>query len=215
MVHKAAHIRTNSIGSISSVEEIIEDVKQGRPVIMVDDEDRENEGDIIVAAECITADHVAFMAKFGSGLICLAIDGTIAERLQLERIGKNDSSVRQTAFAMPFEAKIGISTGISASDRAHSIKVAIKETSQASDIATPGHVFPVIAVSEGVLGRNGHTEASVDLASLAGYTKAGVMCEVMNSDGTMARLPDLYVFAQEHGLKIGTIADLIKYRLGN
>ncbi|MFN3701699.1 MAG: 3,4-dihydroxy-2-butanone-4-phosphate synthase [Alphaproteobacteria bacterium] len=198
--------------AISTIEEIIEDVKLGKPVIIVDDEDRENEGDLVIAAQCATAEVVNFMAKDGRGLICLPMESAMVERLNLELMGRGDNKHHRTAFTVSIEAKEGVTTGISAADRAHTILTAIDPKMTHNDIATPGHVFPLKARDGGVLVRAGHTEAAVDLARLAGFSGAGVICEIMNDDGTMARLPDLVGFAQRHALKIGTIADLISYR---
>lgn len=198
--------------ALSSIEEIVADIKAGKPVILVDDEDRENEGDLIVAAEMATPEAINFMAKDGRGLICLPMERTIAERLGLELMGRGDNKHHRTAFTVSIEAKEGVTTGISAADRSHTIKTAIDPKSTANDIATPGHVFPLLARDGGVLVRAGHTEAAVDLAKMAGFSGAGVICEIMNDDGTMARLPDLVGFAQKHALKIGTIEALIAYR---
>ena len=198
--------------ALSSIEEIIADVKAGKPVIIVDDEDRENEGDFIVAAEMATAENINIMARDGRGLICLPMEGAMCERLGLELMGRGNNSRHKTAFTVSIEAQEGVTTGISAADRAQTIKVAIDPESTENDIATPGHVFPLMARDGGVLVRAGHTEAAVDLAKLAGFSGAGVICEIMNDDGTMARLPDLIAFGQKHGYKIGTIADLIAYR---
>lgn len=200
---------------LSSIDEIITDIKAGVPVIIVDDEDRENEGDLIIAAELATAENINFFAKDGRGLICLPMEGAMIDRLGLELMGRGDNSRHRTAFTVSIEAKEGVTTGISAADRAHTIKTAIDPKCGSNDIATPGHVFPLRARDGGVLVRAGHTEAAVDLAKMAGFSGAGVICEIMNDDGTMARLPDLVGFAQKHGLKIGTIADLISYRRQN
>lgn len=197
---------------LSSIEEIVADVKIGKPVIIVDDEDRENEGDIIIAADMATPENINFMAKDGRGLICLPMEAQMIDRLGLELMGRGDNSNHRTAFTVSIEAKEGVTTGISAADRAHTIKTAIDPNKGSNDIATPGHVFPLRARKGGVLVRAGHTEAAVDLAKMAGFSGAGVICEIMNDDGTMSRLPDLVGFAQLHGLKIGTIADLIAYR---
>lgn len=197
---------------LSSIEEILEDVSMGKPVIIVDDEDRENEGDLVIAAQKSTAENINFMAKEGRGLICLPMEEKIVDRLGLQLMGRGNNSRHRTAFTVSIEAKEGVTTGISAADRAHTIQTAIKENASPNDIATPGHIFPLMAREGGVLVRAGHTEAAVDLAKLAGLSGAGVICEIMNDDGTMARLPDLALFAQRHGLKIGTIADLISYR---
>lgn len=198
--------------ALSSIEEIIADVKAGKPVIIVDDEDRENEGDFVVAAEMASAENINIMAKDGRGLICLPMEREMCERLGLELMGRGNNSRHKTAFTVSIEAQEGVTTGISAADRAQTIKVAIDSESTEADIATPGHVFPLMARDGGVLVRAGHTEAAVDLAKLAGFSGAGVICEIMNDDGTMARLPDLIAFGQKHGYKIGTIADLIAYR---
>ena len=197
---------------LSSIDEIIADMKIGKPVVIVDDEDRENEGDLIIAAECASADTINFMAKEGRGLICLPMEPAMVNRLGLELMGRGDNTHHRTAFTVSIEAKEGVTTGISAADRAHTIKVAIDPSMTRNDIATPGHVFPLKAREGGVLVRAGHTEAAVDLAKMCGFSGAGVICEIMNDDGTMARLPELVPFAQRHGLKIGTIADLITYR---
>lgn len=209
MSAQEAHIEDTAL---SSIEEIIADVKAGKPVIIVDDEDRENEGDFIVAAEMATAENINIMARDGRGLICLPMERKMVERLGLELMGRGDNARHKTAFTVSIEAKEGVTTGISAADRAQTIKVAINPNSSKDDIATPGHVFPLLARDGGVLVRAGHTEAAVDLARLAGFSGAGVICEIMNDDGTMARLPDLIAFAQKHNYKIGTIADLIAYR---
>jgi len=200
---------------ISTIEEALEDVRQGKLIIVVDDEDRENEGDLILAAEKVTPEAINFMAKYGRGLICLAITPEIAERLQLPLQPRRGMDPYGTAFTVSIEARYGVTTGISAYDRAHTIKVAIDDNSGPEDIVTPGHVFPIVARKGGVLVRAGHTEAAVDLARLAGLKPAGVICEIMKDDGTMARLPDLEEFAKKHGLKIITIRDLIAYRIKN
>lgn len=197
---------------ISPSEDIIEDTRNGKMIILVDAEDRENEGDLIIPAQMATPEAVNFMAKYGRGLICLAMTGERAEKLDLEYMSPRNQSRHQTAFTVSIEAREGISTGISAHDRSHTISVAIDPTKNASDIVSPGHVFPLVARDGGVLIRAGHTEAAVDLARLAGLYPAGVICEIMNDDGSMARLPDLIQFAQLHGLKLGTISDLIAYR---
>ncbi len=197
---------------LSSPEEIIEDARNGKMIVLVDAEDRENEGDLIIPAQMATPEAINFMAKFGRGLICLALPRDRADQLQLELMSQNNRSRHQTAFTVSIEAREGISTGISAHDRSHTISVAIDPTKSAQDIVTPGHVFPLVAREGGVLIRAGHTEAAVDIARLAGLYPSGVICEIMNDDGSMARLPDLVQFAQIHGLKLGTIADLIAYR---
>ena len=200
-------------GKLSSIAEIIEDARQGRMFILVDDEDRENEGDLIIPAQMCTAESVNFMAKHGRGLICLALTGARTEELGLQLVQSGNHAARlQTAFTVSIEAREGVTTGISAADRAHTIHVAINHNMGPRDIVSPGHVFPLRAREGGVLVRAGHTEAAVDISRLAGLNPSGVICEIMNDDGTMARLPDLLVFAQQHNLKIGTIADLIAYR---
>lgn len=197
---------------LSSIEEVIEDARNGRMVILVDDEDRENEGDLVIPADMVTPDAINFMAKHGRGLICLSLTGERVEELGLPLMSQYNSSRHRTAFTVSIEAREGVTTGISAADRAHTVRVAIDPSKGAKDIATPGHIFPLRARDGGVLARAGHTEAAVDMARLAGLNPAGVICEIMNDDGTMARMPDLVKFAQLHGLKIATIADLIAYR---
>ncbi|MEO5336052.1 MAG: 3,4-dihydroxy-2-butanone-4-phosphate synthase [Magnetospirillum sp. WYHS-4] len=181
--------------------------------ILVDDEDRENEGDLVIPAQMASADAINFMAKFGRGLICLALTRQRVEELGLPLMARHNESRHETAFTVSIEAREGVSTGISASDRARTVAVAIDPSKGRGDIATPGHVFPLVARPGGVLVRTGHTEAAVDVSRLAGLNPSGVICEIMNEDGTMARLPDLIGFARHHGLKIGTIADLVAYRL--
>ncbi|HRD75082.1 MAG TPA: 3,4-dihydroxy-2-butanone-4-phosphate synthase [Hyphomicrobiaceae bacterium] len=202
-------------GFISPIEDILEDFRNGRMIILVDAEDRENEGDLIVPAQMATPDAINFMAKHGRGLICLSLPQERANELRLEAMARNNEARNRTAFTVSIEAREGISTGISAADRARTISTAIDPTKDHRAIASPGHVFPLVAREGGTLVRAGHTEASVDLARLAGLYPAGVICEIMNDDGTMARMPDLVAFAQRHGLKIGTIEDLIAYRLKN
>jgi 3,4-dihydroxy 2-butanone 4-phosphate synthase/GTP cyclohydrolase II len=197
---------------ISSIEDVIEDARNGRMFILVDAEDRENEGDLVIPAQMSTPATVNFMAKHGRGLICLALTQERSEQLQIPMMTQVNQTPNKTAFTVSIEAKDGISTGISAHDRAHTISVAIDPTKSSSDIVSPGHVFPLVARHGGTLVRAGHTEAAVDIARLAGLNPAGVICEIMNDDGTMARMPDLVPFAQLHGLKIGTIEDLIAYR---
>jgi len=199
-------------GFLSTVEELIEDARNGRMFILVDHEDRENEGDLVIPAQFATPDAVNFMATHGRGLICLAMTGERLDRLGLPLMAAANQSRHETAFTVSIEAREGVTTGISAADRARTIAVAINPDSGAADIATPGHVFPLRARDGGVLVRAGHTEAAVDIPRLAGLTPAGVICEIMNDDGSMARLPDLVAFAQRHGLKIGAISDLIAYR---
>lgn len=209
---KGARPNEEDQAALSSIEEILRDIRAGKPVVLVDDEDRENEGDLIIAAEMATPEAINFMAKEGRGLICLPMERAMGERLGLELMGKGDNKHHRTAFTVSIEAKEGVTTGISAADRAKTIQTAIDPKSTKDDIATPGHVFPLLARDGGVLVRAGHTEAAVDLAKMAGFSGAGVICEIMNDDGTMARLPDLIGFAQRHGLKIGTIESLIAYR---
>ncbi|MBB6250255.1 3,4-dihydroxy-2-butanone-4-phosphate synthase [Nitrospirillum iridis] len=201
-----------AVVALSSPEELIEEARAGRMFILVDDEDRENEGDLVIPAECCDAAAVNFMARHGRGLICLSMDTAQINRLNLPLMSRDNASRHQTAFTVSIEAREGVTTGISAADRARTIAVAIDPASGPQDIATPGHIFPLVARDGGVLVRAGHTEAAVDFARLAGKLPAGVICEIMKDDGTMARLPDLLPFAAEHGLKIGTIADLIAYR---
>lgn len=197
---------------ISPVEEIIEDARNGRMVVLVDHEDRENEGDLVIPAQMATPEAINFMATHGRGLICLTLTGARIDALGLPQMAAGNSSRYDTPFTVSIEAREGVTTGISAHDRARTVAVAIDASKDASDIATPGHVFPLRAREGGVLVRAGHTEAAVDIARLAGLNPSGVICEIMNEDGTMARLPDLVGFAQKHGLKIGTISDLIAYR---
>ncbi|MFM9850586.1 MAG: 3,4-dihydroxy-2-butanone-4-phosphate synthase [Hyphomicrobiaceae bacterium] len=202
-------------GFISPIEDILEDFRNGRMIILVDAEERENEGDLVVPAQMATPEAINFMAKHGRGLICLSLTETRAEQLHLEYMSRKNEARHRTAFTVSIEAREGIATGISAADRARTIATAIDPTRDYKDIVTPGHVFPLIARGGGVLVRAGHTEASVDLARMAGLLPAAVICEIMNDDGTMARMPDLVAFAQRHGLKVGTIEDLIAYRLKN
>jgi 3,4-dihydroxy 2-butanone 4-phosphate synthase/GTP cyclohydrolase II len=197
---------------ISPIEDIIEDARNGRPYILVDAEDRENEGDVVIPAQMATPDQVNFMAKHARGLVCLAITRERANQLRLPPMAAENRTQYATAFTVSIEAKEGVTTGISAHDRSRTIAVAIDPTKGPDDIVSPGHVFPLVAREGGVLVRAGHTEAAVDISRMAGLYPAGVICEVMNDDGTMARLPDLVAFAQLHGLKVGTIADLIAYR---
>ena len=197
---------------VSPIAEIIEEARNGRMFILVDDESRENEGDLIIPAQMATPDAINFMARYGRGLICLALTAERIEELGLPLMTRKNEARNQTAFTTSIEAREGITTGISAPDRAHTVATAIDPSKGADDIATPGHIFPLMARDGGVLVRAGHTEAAVDLARLAGLNPAGVICEIMNDDGTMARRDDLIAFAQRHGLKIATIADLISYR---
>jgi 3,4-dihydroxy 2-butanone 4-phosphate synthase / GTP cyclohydrolase II len=198
--------------AISSTEEIIEAARNGQMFILVDHEDRENEGDLVIPAQMCTPQAVNFMATHGRGLICLALTAQRVDQLGLQPMSPKNASRLASAFTLSIEAREGIATGISAADRARTVSVAIDPARGAADIATPGHVFPLRARDGGVLVRAGHTEAAVDVARLAGLNPSGVICEVMNDDGTMARLPELIAFAQKHGLKIGTISDLIAYR---
>jgi len=198
--------------AISPIEDIIEDARNGRMFILVDHEDRENEGDLIVPAQMATPEKINFMAMHGRGLICLCLTEKRVDELGLPLMASQNSSRHETAFTVSIEAREGVSTGISAHDRAHTVAVAIDASHGRDDLATPGHVFPLRARDGGVLVRAGHTEAAVDISRLAGLNPSGVICEVMSEDGTMARLPELIAFAQKHGLKVGTISDLIAYR---
>jgi 3,4-dihydroxy 2-butanone 4-phosphate synthase/GTP cyclohydrolase II len=199
--------------AIAKIEDVLEDMRQGKMVILVDDEDRENEGDLTIAAEKVTPEAINFMARFGRGLICLALHPEIVERLQLPLMVYDNRSKFETAFTVSIEARTGVTTGISAADRAHTVLTAVRDDARPEDLVQPGHVFPLRARRGGVLFRTGQTEGSVDLAALAGLKPAAVICEVMNDDGTMARLPDLEIFAEDHGVKIATVADIIKYRM--
>ena len=200
---------------ISSIKEIIEDARNGKMFILVDDPDRENEGDLILPAQMVTPEAINFMAKFGRGLICLALTKQRINELELPLMNPSNQKNDLTAFTISIEAKEGVTTGISAADRAHTISIAINHNRNKEDIVSPGHIFPLMAWDGGVLERAGHTEASVDIAKLAELNPSGVICEIMNDDGTMARLPELINFAKKHSLKIGTVSDLIKYRLNN
>jgi len=197
------------------IEDVIDDVRNGKMVIMVDDEDRENEGDVVIAAEKTTPEAINFMARYACGLICLSLTEERVRALRLPLMVRDNTSHYHTAFTVSIEAAEGVTTGISAYDRARTVLTAIDDDAGPEDLVRPGHIFPLMARDGGVLVRVGHTEASVDLARLAGLKPAGVICEVMNEDGTMARLPDLEAFASRHGLRIGTIADLIKYKMRN
>ena len=197
---------------ISPVEDIVADMRAGRMVILVDEEDRENEGDLVLAADHVTPEAINFMARFGRGLICLTLTRERCERLQLPPMVARNGAQYSTAFTVSIEAAEGVTTGISAADRSRTVQAAVAGGAKASDLVQPGHIFPLQAVDGGVLMRAGHTEAGCDLAGMAGCSPAAVICEIMNDDGTMARLPDLQLFAAEHGLKIGTIADLIEHR---
>ena len=198
--------------AISPVEDIVADMRAGRIVILVDEEDRENEGDLVLAADHVSAEAINFMARFGRGLICLTLTRERCERLQLPPMTVRNGDKKGTAFTVSIEAAEGVTTGISAADRACTIQAAVAKNAKPDDLVQPGHIFPLQAVEGGVLMRAGHTEAGCDLAAMAGCSPASVICEIMNDDGTMARLPDLQLFAAEHGLKIGTIADLIAHR---
>ncbi len=200
---------------LNSVEEIIEDIRRGKMVVLMDDEDRENEGDLIMAAPLVRAEDINFMATHARGLICLTITQDRCERLNLPLMVQDNQDAHGTAFTLSIEAREGVTTGISAADRAQTIRVATARDARPDDIVQPGHIFPLMAQPGGVLFRAGHTEAGCDLSRLAGLDPSAVIVEIMNEDGTMARRPDLEVFAEEHGLKIGTIADLIQYRMSN
>ena len=201
--------------AIATTAEIVAEIKAGRMVILVDEEDRENEGDLVMAAEHVTAEAINFMAKFGRGLVCLTLTEDRCKKLGLVQMARNNKAQYGTAFTVSIEAAEGVTTGISAGDRARTIQVAVAKASTADDIVQPGHIFPITAREGGVLVRAGHTEAGCDLSSLAGLEPAAAICEIMNDDGTMARLPELIAFAQLHNLKIGTIADLIAWRRQN
>jgi len=200
---------------ISPVPELIAELAAGRMVILVDEEDRENEGDLVLAADHVTPEAINFMARFGRGLICLTLTRERCERLNLPPMATRNGTQHGTAFTVSIEARTGVTTGISAADRARTIQAAVARDAQAGDLVQPGHIFPLQAKDGGVLMRAGHTEAGCDLAGMAGLSPTSVICEIMKDDGTMARLPDLEIFAKEHGLKIGTIADLIGYRSRN
>ncbi|MBJ7547250.1 3,4-dihydroxy-2-butanone-4-phosphate synthase, partial [Pseudomonas sp. OA3] len=199
--------------ALNTAEELIEDIRAGKMVILMDDEDRENEGDIIIASECVTAVHINFMARFARGLICMPMTRERCELLKLPLMAPRNGSGFGTKFTVSIEAAEGVTTGISAADRARTVQAAVARNAVADDIVSPGHIFPLMAQPGGVLARAGHTEAACDLARMGGFEPSGVICEIMNDDGTMARRPELEKFAEEHGLKIGTIADLIHYRL--
>lgn len=201
--------------SLATTQEIVAELRAGRMVILVDEEDRENEGDLILAADFVTPEAINFMAKYGRGLICLTLTEERCEQLELPMMATRNGTAFGTNFTVSIEAAEGVTTGISAADRAHTVKVAVAKRAKPADIVQPGHIFPLKAQKGGVLMRAGHTEAGCDLAEMAGLTPAAVICEIMNDDGTMARLPDLIEFGKEHGLKIGTIADLIHYRSQN
>ena len=198
--------------SLDKIEDILDDLRQGKMVILMDDENRENEGDLLMAAECVTADDVNFMARYGRGLICLTLTEDHCKKLDLPLMVNNNRTPYATNFTVSIEAAEGVTTGISAADRAKTVLAAVNENVQAEDIITPGHVFPLMAQKGGVLSRAGHTEAGVDLAALAGFQASSVICEILREDGTMARMPDLLKFAKQHDLRIGTIEELIRYR---
>ena len=199
----------------NNIIEIIKDIKDGKMVIILDDESRENEGDLVCAADLVTPEIINFMASKGKGLICLPMSTNLCEKYDLQMMTSNNKAANRTAFTVSIEAANGITTGISAADRAHTIRTAVNKISVASDIVQPGHIFPLKAMEGGVLSRAGHTEAACDLAKLAGLQSAGVICEIMNDDGTMARRDDLIKFGEENNIKVGTIADLIDYRLSS
>jgi len=209
---KTTHVTADLSQYLSSAEELIEEARNGRMFILVDDEDRENEGDLVIPAQFATPDAINFMARHARGLICLALTRSRVEKLGLPLMSRQNATRHQTAFTVSIEAREGVTTGISAADRARTVAVAISPDSSRDDITTPGHVFPLVAREGGTLVRTGHTEASVDIARKAGLNPSSVICEIMNDDGTMARLPDLVTFAQKHNLKLGTIADLIAHR---
>ena len=209
---KSAELSRLRHGFLSSPEEIIDEARNGRMFILVDDEDRENEGDLIIPAQMATPEKINFMARYGRGLICLALTKRRVDELGLDLMSRNNGTRHETAFTTSIEARDGVTTGISAADRARTVAVAIDSSKGRDEIVTPGHVFPLVARDGGVLVRAGHTEAAVDVARLAGLNPSGVICEIMNDDGTMSRLDDLVTFAQFHNLKIGTIRDLIAYR---
>jgi len=202
----------NTDSPISPIEDILEDARNGRPYILVDAEDRENEGDIVIPAQFATPDQINFMIRYARGLVCLAVTGDRARQLRLPPMAADNRESMKTAFTVSIEAKEGVTTGISAADRSHTIQVATDPTRGVDDIVSPGHIFPLVARDGGVLVRAGHTEAAVDISRMAGLNPSGVICEIIKDDGEMARMPDLIAFAQLHGLKIGTIADLIAYR---
>ena len=201
--------------AISPIPELVAELAAGRMIILVDEEDRENEGDLVIAADHVTPEAINFMARFGRGLICLTLTPERCERLQLQSMTSRNGTRHGTAFTVSIEAARGVDTGISAADRARTVQAAVARDAKATDLVQPGHIFPLRAQEGGVLMRAGHTEAGCDLAGMAGLTPAAVICEVMKDDGTMARLPDLLAFAKEHGLKVGTIADLIEHRSRN
>ena len=201
--------------SVAAIDEVLGELREGKMVILVDDEDRENEGDLVIAAEKITPEGINFMAKYGRGLICLSLDPEIVEKLKLPLMVYDNQTPFKTAFTISIEARQGVTTGISAADRAHTILTAVSDDARPEDLVQPGHVFPLRARRGGVLFRTGQTEGSVDLARLAGLKPAGVICEIMNDDGTMARMPELMKFAKKHDIRIATVADVIAYRMRN
>ena len=211
-LHSAADAQTLTPAPISPVEDIVADMAAGRIVILIDEEDRENEGDLVLASDHVTPEAINFMARYGRGLICLTLNRTRCEALQLQPMTARNGDKKGTAFTVSIEAAEGVTTGISAADRSRTVQAAVAPNAQPSDLVQPGHIFPLQAVDGGVLMRAGHTEAGCDLAAMAGCTPSSVICEIMNDDGTMARLADLQLFAARHGLKIGTIVDLIAYR---
>ncbi len=198
--------------AISDIEEIIEDIRLGKMVILMDDEGRENEGDLVMAAECVTPEHINFMARKGCGLICLTLTAERCDQLDLPMMVENSTDPQGTGFTVTIEAAEGVTTGISAHDRSHTVLTAVRKDAKPLDLTRPGHIFPLKARDGGVLVREGHTEAGCDLARLAGFEPASVIVEIMNEDGTMARRPELEIYAQEHGLKLGLISDLVEYR---
>ena len=203
------------MAAFNTIDEILEDLRRGKMAVIMDDEDRENEGDLIMAAECVRPEDVNFMARYGRGLICLTLTRERCRQLRLPLMVSDTDSTHRTNFTLSIEAAEGVTTGISAHDRAHTVKTAVTPNARAEDLRQPGHIFPLMAQPGGVLTRAGHTEAGCDLARLAGLSAAAMIVEILNDDGTMARRPDLELFAKTHGLKIGTIADLIRYRLKN
>lgn len=215
MNSKVAKLDAARASKLDRIEDIIADLKAGKMVVMMDDEDRENEGDLIMAADLVRPEDINFMARYGRGLICLTLTQERCRQLRLPQMVSRNEESHRTAFTVSIEAAQGVTTGISAQDRAHTIRTAVKADARPEDLVQPGHIFPLMAQPGGVLTRAGHTEAGCDLARLAGLTPAAVIVEVLNEDGTMARRPDLETFAREHGLKLGTIADLIRYRAEN
>src|ERR1700761_4532567 len=203
------------MGAFNTIDEILEDLRRGKMAVIMDDEDRENEGDLIMSAECVRPEDVNFMARYGRGLICLTLTRDRCRQLRLPLMVSDTDSTHRTNFTLSIEAAEGVTTGISAHDRAHTVKTAVAPETRPEDLRQPGHIFPLMAQPGGVLTRAGHTEAGCDLARLAGFSPAAMIVEILNDDGTMARRPDLELFAKSHGLKIGTIADLIRYRLKN